>query len=59
MSELLSLLPEILEKGAVVVGACATIATVTPTKKDDTIVGYLSALIHAFGMNFGNAKNLD
>ncbi len=55
--EFLTLLPEILEKAAVVIGAASTVATITPTKKDDSITSLLGTLIHMLAMNFGKARN--
>ena len=40
-----------------IIGGAATIATVTPTKKDDNILGILSKLVHFLALNFGKAKN--
>ncbi len=54
---MLDMLPEILEKALVVIGAASTVATVTTTKKDDTALGYLSAIVHFLAMNFGKANN--
>lgn len=45
-----------LDKALTVIGAASIIATVTPTKKDDTLLGYLSAFVHFMAMNFGRAK---
>jgi hypothetical protein len=42
---------------ASIVGTFALIASITPTKKDDTIVGYLTQLIDFLGANFFKAKN--
>ena len=42
-----------------IIGTFALIASVTPTKKDDTIVSYLTGLIDFLGANFLNAKNAE
>ena len=42
-----------------IVGAFAQIAAMTPTRKDDRVVSYLTRFIHFMGMNFGFAKNKD
>jgi len=40
-----------------VVGVCATIASLTPTPKDDGIVKVIKKILDAFAFNFGAAKN--
>jgi hypothetical protein len=40
-----------------IIGAAATIAAITPTKRDDTIVGYITKLVDVFALNVLNAKN--
>ena len=42
---------------ASVVGTFAVIAAATPTKRDDSIVGFLSKFIDFLGANIGAAKN--
>ena len=42
-----------------VIGAFATIATITPNKVDDKILQFLMDLVNFFGANFGKAKNKD
>ena len=39
------------------VGVAAVVAAATPTKKDDTIVGYVKGFIHFLAFNFGKAEN--
>ena len=48
---------EIIEIVLAVIGAAATIAAITPTKRDDEIVGFILKLVNVIGMNVGNAKN--
>lgn len=38
-----------------VVGAASTIATITPTKADDTVIGFIQKLIHMLALNIGKA----
>jgi len=59
MENLMAKLPEYLMIATSVIGTFALIASMTPTKKDDTIVGYLTKLIDFLGANFGQAKNAD
>ena len=40
-----------------IVGGASMLATITPTKKDDKILGYASKVIHFLAFNFGHAKN--
>ena len=42
---------------ASVIGTAAVIAAATPTKRDDSVVGFVSRLIDFFGANIGAAKN--
>ena len=42
-----------------VVGIFAVVAAVTPTKRDDKIVGKIMKFIDVLGANFGAAKNKD
>ncbi len=42
---------------ASVVGTFAVIAAATPTKRDDSIVGFVSKFIDFLGANIGAAKN--
>lgn len=46
-------LPLILE----VIGAFAVLATITPNKADDEIIGTLLKAVNFLGANFGKAKN--
>lgn len=48
---------DLLDPILTIIGGAAVIATVTPTKKDDTVIGYLSAFVHFLAFNFGKAKN--
>lgn len=41
-----------------VVGTASVIAAVTPTVKDDAIVGVLRKILDFFAFNFWHAKNL-
>lgn len=54
---MLDQIAEYAQTALTIIGGAATIATATPTKKDDTIIGYLQALVHFFALNFGKAKN--
>lgn len=38
-----------------VIGGAATIATVTPTKKDDKVLAFLFKIVHFLAFNFGKA----
>ena len=54
------MITEIMKYGeliSAIVGVFSIIATVTPTKIDNKIVGYIAKVINLFGMNFGKAKN--
>ena len=42
---------------ATIVGACAVLATLTPTPKDDSFLAKLKRLLDLAAMNFGKAKN--
>lgn len=42
-----------------IVGTAALIATVTPTQKDDEIIGRISKVVHFLAANFGQARNKD
>ena len=59
MQDLLDKLPEYLTIAAAVVGAFATIATMTPNESDNKVVATLMAVINFLGANFGKAKNRD
>lgn len=39
------------------IGSFAALAAVTPTKRDDTIVGYVTRFVDLLGANIGAAKN--
>lgn len=44
------------ETALTIIGGAATIATATPTKKDDKILDFLFKAIHLLAFNFGKAK---
>ena len=48
---------EIIEIAFAIIGAAATIAAITPNKRDDEIVGFILKFVNVIGMNIGNAKN--
>ena len=50
---------EIIEIVLAIIGAAATIAAITPTKRDDEIVGFILKIVDLVGMNIGNARNKD
>lgn len=54
-----AMIPDWLEVASVVIAAAATIAAVTPTKKDDSFVAKVRKIVDALAINFGNAKNKD
>ena len=43
----------------IVIGAAASIATLTPNKTDDKILQLILDLVNFVGANFGKAKNND
>ena len=47
----------IIEGAAYVISGAAIIAALTPTKKDDVILGKVRRVIDLLAFNFGNAKN--
>lgn len=59
MESIVEIYNQWIEPVTAVVGAAAVVATATPTKKDNTVVGWLQGLIHFMAFNFGNAKNKD
>lgn len=48
---------EILNAATLLVTACAAIAALTPTPKDDAAVATLRKIVDALGLNWGHAKN--
>lgn len=59
MEDIIAMVPEYLAIATSVIGTFALIAAATPTTKDDTIVAFISKLIHFLAANFGQAKNSD
>ena len=57
VGSLLAVLPEWLQALSVLVTACAGIAALTPTPKDDGVLLILRRIIDFLALNFGNAKN--
>jgi|14BtaG_2_1085337.scaffolds.fasta_scaffold71483_2 hypothetical protein len=55
--DVFTLAPRYLEGAATIVGGFATIAAITPTRRDDSIVGKIAKFIDLLGANFGYAKN--
>jgi len=49
----------LIENAMIVVGAFATIATITPNKADDKIINLFLKAINFLGANFGKSKNED
>ena len=53
--------PVLLDVAARLIAAAAIIASLTPSPKDDSIIGKIQGgfkkVIDLFGFNFGNAKN--
>lgn len=54
-----AMIPDWLETASVVIAAAASVAAVTPTKKDDSWVAKARTILDALAVNFGNAKNKD
>lgn len=52
-------IPGIVAVIATIVTACATIASVTPTKVDDAILSGILRIINVLALNVGKAKNAD
>ncbi|SME89353.1 hypothetical protein [Desulfovibrio gilichinskyi] len=48
---------QIIQTAGLVIGACAAIAAITPTPKDDAFFKPLVTLINILGCNVGQAKN--
>lgn len=57
LNELIAVLPSWLDALTSLIGSFALIAALTPTKRDDSIVGKASKVVDFLGANFGNAKN--
>lgn len=49
--------PKYLEAIAQIIGGFALVAAITPTKRDDSIVGKITKIVDFLGANFGAAKN--
>lgn len=47
----------ILQSISTIVSACAAIAALTPTPKDDRVLRIVRNTVDILGMNWGNAKN--
>lgn len=47
----------IIEGVSYVISGAAVIAALTPTKKDDVILGKVRRVVDLLAFNFGNAKN--
>lgn len=41
-----------------VIGGCAMLAKLSPSPRDDRIIGKIAKIINVIGMNFGNTKNV-
>jgi len=52
---------EIIEVTLTVIGAAAAVAALTPTPKDDSVIGKVQGIVKkiadVLGLNIGNAKN--
>lgn len=57
MSWLLENWDEVIAIALAIVGAAAMVAKLTPTPRDDTIIGKISQIINVLGMNFGKTAN--
>ena len=57
ITEIINMLPMWLDALTSLVGSFALIAALTPTKRDDSIVGKITKVIDFLGANFVNAKN--
>ena len=44
--------------GLTIIGAAATVATITPNKSDDRVIQKVLNIVNALGMNVGKASNL-
>lgn len=53
----LELIKDIIDIATSVVGTAAVIASVTPNKTDDTIIGTVKKVVDFIGFNFGHARN--
>ena len=52
-------IPEYVEIGLQIVGVASLIATVTPTPKDNAILGVAKKVLDTLAGNWGKAKNKD
>lgn len=50
-------IPGIVAGLLMIVGVCATLATVTPTSRDDAFFARAARVLHLLGGNFGQARN--
>lgn len=57
MSWLLANWDQVIAIVLAVVGAAAMVAKLTPTPRDDTIIGKILQLVNVIGMNFGKTAN--
>lgn len=57
MIDLLEKAPEYLQVALTVVGTAAAVASITPTPKDDLILGILHKILNVLAFNFGKSKN--
>lgn len=57
VSKVLEAFPDWLQALSLLGYACAAIAALTPTPKDDGVISALRKLIDFAGLNFGGAKN--
>jgi hypothetical protein len=57
VSKLLETLPDWLQLLSVLIAACASIAALTPSPKDDSALLILRKIIDFLALNFGGAKN--
>lgn len=51
-------IPELLDKAANVVAGASLIATVTGTKKDDSVIAWLRNIVNFLALNFGQVVNV-
>lgn len=40
-----------------IIGACAALAKLSPTPRDDEVIGRVMEVVNIIGMNFGNTAN--
>lgn len=57
LDKLMSFVDTYWEPIASVIGTAAVIAAATPTKRDDSIVGFITKFVDFLGANIGAAKN--